>query len=277
LRKRNRIAAWAGSAALVLGPVLGIGMSAAPAGAAACGTGGTTWEAVHLGSPGGQAAIDQVDDWGGANTCLTVPGSTAAYAGEFTVQSQSTAYTGGVLGYPNTSQGCSGGACSSPDTQLPVAISTSPDPYLTDWTYDLTGVASGSRYDTLLDSEFSASCTGSSPTMNASVGIYGDAAPSYTSFGIPHSGTTYTISGHSWYVGHFMSGSKAVSQFVSVTPTTTGMGSMDLGPFYAWVAANEPAAYMPTGDCLQQIATGFEIQELGAGLVQDDTILSGTY
>lgn len=271
---RTRAFALAGSAAVVAAGLLGFSGSA---GATACGTGGTTWAATHLGNPGAQASITQSDSWGGANTCLTVPGTTSAFAGAFTVQSQTVVGTGGVLGYPNTSQGCGGGACSSPDTQLPVAVSTSPDPVLTDWTYDLSGAVTGSKYDTLLDSEFSAACTGANPTMNAAVGIYGYGFPSYTAIGIPHSGTPVTIAGHSWYVGHFISGGKSISQFVSVTPTSTGMGAMHLGPFYAWVAANLPASYMPAADCLQQISTGMEIWAGGAGLKESDTILGGTY
>lgn len=276
MRKRNTIGRLAAGTVLIGGPLLGLGLAPGAASATACGTGGTTWSATHLGVPGGQGSITQADDWGGANTCLDVPGTTSASAGAFDIQSQTVVGTGGVLGYPNTSQGCAGGACSGSDTQLPVAVSTSPNPTIT-WSYNVSGAVTGSKYDGLIDSEFSAACTGTSPVMNEAIGVYTDGFPSYTAIGVPHSGTTVSIDGTAWYTGHFQSGSKFVSQFVRATPTTTGVSSLQLHPFYNWVKNNIGGSYWQTGDCLQQIATGFELWNGGQGLSSTGTTSNGTY
>ena len=231
--------------------------TAAPAMAASCNSGiGTTWAIAHLGinsdGSGGQQAVDQADSWGGGNACLLMPGSTSASAGAFVVQSQTAAATGGVLSYPNTGIGCSSGYCTT-QSGLPFAVSANPDPAIT-WGYDTIDAVPGSKYDTLIDSEFSASCSGSAPAMNAAVAIYTDGFPSYKSIGVPYSGPTVSIDGYDWYTGHFLNGSKYGSQFV---------------------LAELNSAYMPSGDCLQTVNAGFEVWSGGTGLANNGTWISG--
>ena len=208
-------------------------------------------------APAARQALDQANSWGGGNACLLVPGSISAFAGAFTVASQTAAATGGVLSYPNTGIGCSSGYCTT-SSGLPFPVSASPDPAIT-WAYNPIGAAWGSKYDTLIDSEFSASCSGAAPSMNAAVGIYTDGYPSYKSIGVPYSGPTVSIDGYNWYTGHFVNGGKYGSQFVLAQPSATGVSGLNLGDFYQWVAANLDPAYMPSGDCLQTVNAGFEI------------------
>ncbi len=252
--------------------------TAAPAMAASCNSGvGTTWAIAHLGinsdGSGGQQAVDQGDSWGGGNACLVMPGSTSAFAGAFAVQSQTAAMTGGVLSYPNTGIGCSSGYCTT-QSGLPFAVSANPDPAIT-WGYDTIDAVPGSKYDTLIDSEFSASCSGSAPAMNAAVAIYTDGFPSYKSIGVPYSGPTVSIDGYDWYTGHFLNGSKYGSQFVLAEPSATGINGLNLGDFYQWVAANLNSAYMPSGDCLHTVNAGFEVWSGGTGLANNGTWISG--
>jgi hypothetical protein len=246
--------------------------------AALCSSGiGTTWAIAHLGinddGTGGQQAVDQADSWGGGNACLLMPGSTSASAGAFVVQSQTAAMTGGVLSYPNTGIGCSSGYCTT-HSGLPFAVSASPDPDL-NWDYDTTAAMWGSKYDALIDSEFSASCSGAAPPMNAAVAIYTDGFPSYKSIGVPSSGPTVSIDGYDWYTGHFLDGRKYVSQFALAEPSDSGVSDLTLGDFYQWAADNLDPAYMPSGDCLQTVNAGFEIWSGGAGLANNGTWISG--
>lgn len=278
MRKR-RLAALAGAGGLVLSGVL---LSGAPAMAASCGTGGTTWTTAHLGvvgTGGGQQSVVQADPWGspGADTCLTVPGTTSAYASAFTVQSQTAAFTGGVLAYPNAGFGCSSGYCTTGDSYLPVAVSTDPYP-IVNWTYSGSGAATGSEYDAAIDSEFSAACTGSSPAMNESIIVYTDAYPNATTIGIPHSGTEVLIGGNEWYTAHFLDGSKYVTQFAAASMSGSGApANLNLGNFYSYVANTVGGSYWNNSDCLQTVGTGFEIWKYGAGLASSGTSITGSF
>lgn len=275
-RLRKPVVAAAAALAVSCGGILVA--TAAPAMAASCNSGaGTTWAISHLGSfgdgSGGQQAVNQADSWGGGNACLFMPLTTSASAAAFEVESQTAVGTGGVLSYPNTGIGCSSGYCTT-NSGLPFAVSANPDPAL-NWGYDTTNAAPGSKYDTMIDSEFSASCSGAAPPMNAAVAIYTDGFPSYKSIGIPYSGPTVHIDGYDWYTGHFLNGSKYGSQFVLAQPSATGVNGLTLGDFYQWVAANLNPAYMPSGDCLQTVNTGFEIWSGGTGLANTGTWISG--
>jgi hypothetical protein len=135
-------------------------------------------------------------------------------------------------------------------------VSANPDPSIT-WGYDTSNALWRSKYDTLIDSEFSASCTGAAPPMNVAVAVYTDGFPSYKSIGVPSSGPTVSIDGFDWYTGHFLDGSKYVSQFALAEPSATGVSGLTFGDFYQWAAANLGSAYMPSGDCLQTVNAGF--------------------
>ena len=217
---RPRRSVIAAATALVVSLGWAVAGAAAPAMASSCGNNGTTWKQVHLGllgdGNGGQLAVDMSDSWGGANTCLFVPGITSDFAGSFQVESQTAPSTGGVLGYPDTEIGCSSGYCTTA-SGLPAPVSANPDPDLS-WYYDTADAVRGSKYDAMIDSEFSAACSGSAPPMNAAVAIYTYGYPSYPSIGVPHSGPTVSIEGLDWYTGHFLDGSKYVSQFVLAEP-----------------------------------------------------------
>lgn len=251
--------------------------TAAPAMASACQNGGTTWKQVHLGQfldgTGGQQAVDMADSWGGANTCLYVPGTTSDFMGAFAVQSQSASPNGSVLGFPSTEIGCASGYC-TPGSGLPALVSANPDPAIY-WDYDTADVVAGSKYDALIDSWFSAACSGASPQMNAVVGVYTDGYPSYPSIGVPaYYGPTVSIDGLDWYTAHFLDGSTYATQFVLTTPSAVG-AHLTLGDFYQWVQANLSSSYMPSGDCLQSVSTGFEIWNGGQGLATDDLFIGG--
>ncbi len=245
--------------------------------ASACGNGGTTWKQVHLGlfndGTGGQQAVDMADSWGGANTCLYVPGLTSDFLGAFAVQNQTANPTGGVLGYPSTEIGCSSGYCTT-GSGLPAPVSASPDPAIT-WGYDTVDPVAGSKYDALIDNEFSAACSGTAPAMNAAVAVYTYGSPSYPSIGVPNSGPTVSIDGYDWYTGHFLDGSKYVSQFVLAEPSSVGVTDLTMGDFYQWVQANLNPNYMPSGDCLQTVSLGFELWSGGQGLATYDAFIGG--
>jgi hypothetical protein len=274
---RPRRSVIAAATALVVSLGWAVAGAAAPAMASSCGNNGTTWKQVHLGllgdGDGGQLAVDMSDSWGGANTCLYVFGTTSDFGGSWQVQSQTAPYTGGVLGYPDTEIGCSSGYCTTA-SGLPAPVSANPDPDLT-WYYDTNDAVRGSKYDALIDSEFSAACSGSAPPMNAAVAIYTYGYPSYPSIGVPHSGPTVSIDGLDWYTGHFLDGSKYVSQFVLAQPDSNGGSGLTLGDFYQWVQANLDSNYMPSGDCLQTVSTGFEIWSGGQGLGTYNSAIDG--
>ena len=149
-----------------------------------------------------------------------------------------------------------------------------PDPDLS-WYYDTADAVPGSKYDAMIDSEFSAACSGSAPPMNAAVAIYTYGHPSYPSIGVPHSGPTVSIEGLDWYTGHFLDGSKYVSQFVLAEPSSGGGSDLTLGDFYQWDQANLDPNYMPSGDCLQTVSTGFEIWRGGQGLGTYESYIDG--
>lgn len=274
---RPRRSVIAAATALVVSLGWAVAGGTAPAMASTCGYNGTTWKQVHLGllgdGNGGQLAVDMSDSWGGANTCLFVPGITSDFAGSFQVESQTAPSTGGVLGYPDTEIGCSSGYCTTA-SGLPAPVSANPDPDLS-WYYDTADAVPGSKYDAMIDSEFSAACSGSAPPMNAAVAIYTYGYPSYPSIGVPHSGPTVSIEGLDWYTGHFLDGSKYVSQFVLAEPSSGGGSDLTLGDFYQWDQANLDPNYMPSGDCLQTVSTGFEIWSGGQGLGTYESYIDG--
>jgi hypothetical protein len=246
------------SSAIVLAGVLW----APPAIAATCGTNGTTWQLGN--EPGSIQLLDNSNNWNGGNSCLT-PGANGI---DFTVQSQ-TANTANLnpVGYPDTNLGCEGGFCTSTARQrqpLP-AVSGTVSPIVTaTW----TGFAGGpnTKYDLLIDSQFSADCNASdsNPVFNANVGIYLDVVNNgshgkYTSAGVAdaNSGPTFTDSdGNVWYTKQVSSGGIYKTEFSAVNPVSS-VSSKALAQFYAW-AAQQGSGYLPAGDCLRDIGVGYE-------------------
>jgi hypothetical protein len=260
--------------------------TAAPAMAASCGSGGTTWSGTHLGffgdGSGGQQSVTTANNWGGDNVCLYVPGTTRDYAGSFAVENTpSTPYDGKVLAYPDTNIGCQGGYCTS-GSGLPEAVSANPDPTIF-WGYDTTDTPPDSMYDVLIDNEFSAACSGSNPATNANIAIYLDAVPSYTKLGLADSNPVL-IDGQLWYTLHVRdsvpSGYAYKTEFAAVTPMPYGISGLDLGAFYSYVENNDASwdygsNYLPSSDCLQDIGAGFELWQDGYNLSSNGTWISG--
>jgi hypothetical protein len=268
--KRSRVAAsLAGLAGLAL--TAGLVMSAAPAQAAPCGTGGTTFTTTHLGS--GQQSTTDSNNWGGGNACLTVPGTDQAHAGAFTVQSQTTAETGGVLAAPETMIGCRSGNCTFA-SGLPKAVSAGVNPSVT-WSYSLSGVVAGTKSDEEINANFSANCSGTStPVANAVLGIYLNATLSYSNRGLPSSGTQVSIDGTNWYTLKVNKGTYWKMEFSRVTPTTTGVTSLSIGGFVNWIESNWGTTVLPTTDCMTEIDTDNEIWAAGAGFASTGTSMT---
>src|SRR5882757_9803413 len=240
LRVRKPFVAAAAALAVSFGGLL-VG-TAAPAMAASCDSGaGTTWSLTHLGSAsdgsGGQQAVTTASNWGGDNVCLAVPGATSDYAGSFLVENQpSAAYNGNVLAFPDSNIGCEGGYCTW-NSGLPAPMSANPDPVLA-WTYNTGNAAPDSKYDVLIDNEFSAACSGANPAFNANIAIYVNAGPSYSKLGLAHSHPVL-IDGQLWYTLHVRdytsTGYDYKTEFSEVIPSPHGGSGLDLGAFYSWV------------------------------------------
>ena len=285
LRVRKPFVAVAALAVSFGGLLVG---TAAPAMAASCDSGGgTNWSITHLGpnsdGSGSKQAVTTANNWGGDNACLFVPGSTDAFAGSFLVENQpSAAYNGNVLAFPDTNIGCEGGYCTW-KSGLPAQMSASPNPVLS-WTYSTANAAPDSRYDVLIDNEFSAACSGTNPAPNANIAIYLGVSSSYTKLGLA-STNPVLIDGQLWYTLHVRDsaangGYNYKTEFSAVNPPSGGVSGLDLGAFYTWVGNNDASwdygsNYLPPADCLQNIGTGFELWRDGFGLASTGTWISG--
>ncbi|HEX3388775.1 MAG TPA: hypothetical protein VHT94_07040 [Streptosporangiaceae bacterium] len=280
-RLRKPVVAAAAALAVSFGGLL-VG-TAAPAMAATCGSGnGTTWALTHLGGNGNQQAVTTSSNWGGDNVCLYVPGTTNTYAAGFAVQNQpAAAYNGNVLAYPDSNIGCEGGYCSW-QSGLPASVSSNPDPTVS-WNYDTVDAAPDSMWDALIDSEFSASCSGSNPAFNANIGIYLDGSNSASKLGLA-SANLVVIDGLPWFTLHVRDVQGGIydykTEFVSTTPMASGISGLDVGAFYSWVQNNDSnwdygSNYLPPTDCLQNIGTGFELWQDGYNLASYGTWITG--
>lgn len=254
--------------------------------AASCDSGATTWASTHLGSvadgSGGQQAVTSSNNWGGDDVCLYVPGTANSNAASFTVQNQPDgAFNGNVLAFPDSNIGCEGGNCTW-NSGLPAPVSSNPAPTVY-WAYNPDKAQPGSMWNALIDSEFSASCSGSNPTPNANVAIYADASPSYSKLGLASSNPVL-IDGQLWYTLHVRDGSNGnynyKTEFSAVTPMRYGAIGLHVGAFYTWIANNDAnwdygSSYMPPTDCLQDIGTGFELWQGGYNLASNGTWILG--
>jgi hypothetical protein len=261
------VAAVAVSFYSVVMALFGVG-PVAPALAASCGTGGTTWqlgnETTGLGSV---QVLDTADNWNGGNSCLTI-GSNGE---DFTVQSQ-TVNTSNLLpvAFPDTNLGCEGGFCTSTTHQREPLGTTSWGSLTPKVTASWTGfdgtTSPTTEYDLLVDNEFSTDCTGdTSPTMDASVSIYLDAVKngvhgSYTALGLAdaNSGPTFTDSGGKvWYTKQTVNINGLHNTEFSAKVTQTSLTNKTLHQFYNW-AATHGTGYLSSSDCLRNLGAGYE-------------------
>jgi hypothetical protein len=247
-RFRYRLAALTVSVLMAAGGLIAM---AVPATAAACGTGGTTWQRGT--ESGGVQVLDNANNWNGGDACLTI----GANGTDFTIQSQTinSVPGGNPVGFPDTNIGCEGGFCTSTTNQrqaLPGAYASISPKVTATW----TGSAPTARYDELIDSAWSTDCSGSTrPPVTASVGIYLNYVPSASNLGLPNSGAKVTIAGMQWWTGQSIHHGATLTQFVAVHPVNS-VSQLDLSGFYEW--AHNHQNYLPTGDCLTDLGVGIE-------------------
>ncbi len=307
LRPRKRqLTTLLACAALVLGPIAGLGMTAGPAAALTCPSGTTAWEQTHYGElPGGggeQPSVTTANNWGGGSACLTVPGSSYTYDAAFAVAQSAGSYTGNVLSDPDSNVGCEGGYCTSSDP-LTGTIGSGPtyaNPEIW-WDYWLGYVNnSTSAYNEEINSNYSSeACTSNSdaPTDDTNLSIYVDADKDgsvgnagYQGLGLPsstHNTTTATIDGVSWYVLNIHHAGSTPSykiEFSAETPwdsTTsdngtweTGTGYIGTGDFVKWIESQTwGSTELPSTYSQCELDAGDEIWQNGANLDQEDTYL----
>ena len=136
----------------------------------------------------------------------------------------------------------------------------------------------------LIDSEFSASCSGANPASNANIGIYLDTSNPLTKLGLA-SGNPVWIDGQRWYTLHVRDFQGGIydykTEFAAARPTSWGVSGLDVGAFYTWVQNNDAnwdygSNYLPPTDCLQDIGTGFELWNDGYNLASQGTWINMT-
>lgn len=276
MRKR-RLAAWAASAALIAGPLIGLGLTAGPAAAAACGTGGTTFISTH--TTDGRTSFTDTNDWGGGAGCLTVPDTTSTGGGAFTEQGQTATYTGAVRSAPEIMIGCRSGSCTF-GNGLDQAYSAAPDPLMT-WSYDDSGAdAANAAWDAEFNTNWSTDCvsTDTSPAAKLVVGVYLTAhyplktlQQSYVKFGLANTGTV-TIDGIAFYLLHVEHGTGATATYkveFAAQAKQASVTSLDMKAFYDYISANQSGwvtdgtSFLPGTDCLREIDADYENWALG--------------
>jgi hypothetical protein len=241
-------------------------ISAGTANAVTCPSGQFLWAVEHQSD--GKQVVDNADNFGGGTACLTNSGGGA----NFTVASQGATYNGSVRAYPNTDIGAAGGYCST-SSGLPVAESGA-HPLVT-WSITPNAV-SGSRWDAGIDSFFASSSTeGCSPTNTGEVIVYINAS-SFSGLGLPSSGTQVSIGGYNWYRIYRPSTQSRpwpLNEYaLAQGQVVNSVSNLDQQGFYADAIANNN---LPTGQYLTYVATGFEIWNGGAGLVSNNTLITG--
>ncbi len=208
----------------------------------------------------GTQVVVNADNWGGGNACLNVDGGA-----DFSVASQSTPYTGGVLAYPDVSIGCSGGYCTQ-SSRLPV-LESAAAPVVT---WSTVNSSPGSKFDTTLDLLFS-NTLNSSPPIDAEVMVMINSS-GYTALGLPGPGSPIVrIDGTLWYYKYRTTGSWPLTQFAAVT-NQDSVSNLALAPFLAY--ANRLGA-LPSSLSLVQLCAGNELWRGGTGLGTTSLSVSG--
>jgi len=221
-----------------------------------------TWLLVTQGN--GVQAVLNADNYGAGNVCLTNSGGTA----NFTVASQSAAYTGRVLSYPDINVGNEGGYCSA-NSGLPAPESTV-NPRVT-WTIKVSSAVTGTKYGASIDNWFSNNVTGCNPSHGAEVMVYLNSS-SFFGLGLPHSGNLVTIDGLQWYVLYKPATSTRPWPLTEYAPpqanALNSVTSLAMKPFYKDAAAH---GTLPSGLSLVDMGDGFEIWAGGTGLATTST------
>jgi hypothetical protein len=245
-----------------LGLVLGMGlMWATPALAFTCPTGSTTF---HTGYDANKFQYNaNADNFGsGSDTCFT-----DGTDGQMTLTQTYGTSTINPTSYPDDGYGCGSSDCSygwtsklwsTPTMTLSGSMSNS-------------GVASGSKYDDLVDSTFTTG-TGDFSLPSAEVEIVTYAAPSYTGLGFCAAtscgATSVSIAGNSYWRSEktASSGSTTWSDYLYVANTMTqSISSLPLATFYS--NANGSGLGSGLGILnLGFVGYGNELWESGTGL-----------
>jgi hypothetical protein len=222
--------------------------AAGSAAAAACTTAGNV---TVTGAGVGTYYVD-ADNWGGGNVCVATDGKA-----DFTAQSQSVAYRGGVLAYVNISAGCSGGSglgCTPGWTSEKLSALGAPEQ-----TWTTAGSAnSAAEYDVANDI-WTAPATTGCPDSELMILLNGQnlAAPP---------STQVVIHGVAYYYKEYKASNASCSwryiQFRRVTAVKS-VTNMPLGPFFKYAEAQ---GLMSSSDYLRQICAGYELWSYGAGL-----------
>ena len=247
--------------------VAGLSAVAAPAAmAASCPAGQTAWKTVK--QPNNVQGVLTSDNWGGGTACETNVGGTA----NFTVTQPANNFPSwNVVSYPDINVGCQGGYCSTA-SGLPAAESAV-TPVVT-WSTTNTA-ASGSEFDTGIDSWFASSATeGSNPTPSGEVMVLINSS-SFANLGLPATGTPVSIDGYQWYVTYSPAGSRGwpyTTYALAQGSVVDSVSGLDMANFYADAIANDN---LPAGQYLTDIGAGNEIWDGGVGLATNSLLITG--
>jgi hypothetical protein len=241
------------AAAMALGLVASGAVVTPTAAQASC----LTWLQVKQGN--GVQAVLNADNFGGGNVCLTNTGGAA----NFTVASQSVAYTGKVLSYPDINVGNEGGYCSV-NSGLPAPEATV-NPRVA-WTIKVGGAVTGTKYDAAIDSWFSTDVTGCKPARRGEVLVFLNSS-SFSGLGLPHSGNLVTIDGLQWYALYKPATSTRPWPMTEYAPpqanVINSVTALAMKPFYKDAVAH---GNLRSDLSLVNIGAGFELWAGGAGL-----------
>jgi len=175
----------------------------------------------------GNQITENADNYGsGAETCIS-----RGVGGALTVTQANPARTLSPTSYPNDGYGCGQSYCTAGWTsELWLASSMT-----VSGSINTSGVASGSKYDLLVDSFFTTS-TRYYNSPNLEIEIVLDAAPSYT--GLGECVTTWcgaeevTIGGTQWWMSERTANEGWPDYFFVRNTTTTWFSSLPLQTFY---------------------------------------------
>jgi hypothetical protein len=191
------------------------------------------------------------NNWGGANACLnTWDGKSVSYL----VQSQSAAPSGGVMGYPDVSEGCDsgGGGCTTGWTSKQISALT--DPEVT-WDTSQASVSSSSKYDTGADLWFSSTADFKTKGAELFIALNNQGEPPTTSKSV-------TIDGAQYYF-YIVPQSGWNEIIFAKAPHVSSVTNLALLPFFQYVVSQN---LMPASDYWVNASFGNEIWEGGTGL-----------
>jgi hypothetical protein len=250
---------------VVLGLVVGItsasGINPEKVFAVSCPTGSVTWHTED--DANGFQFNANADNYGsGSDTCFTY-----GTDGQLTLTQTYGTSTTNPTSYPNDGYGCGVSECSygwaselwsTPTMTLTGSMSNS-------------GVASGSKYDDLVDSLFTTS-TGDFSTINAEVEVVTYAAPSYSGLGFCTSttcgATSVTVGGNSYWLTEKTAGTSPTTwpDYIFVANTMTqSISSLPLATFYSDANSSGLGSGLGTLN-LGFVGYGNELWKSGTGL-----------